>query len=184
MKLNASRENGDFVLDGGACVEMKLGKDVLGNPVVTRLEIFFPKNTPIPQGGITTKTLRDLNLTEFYSEKLLESNTWEFSKSARNKIQKFASQEMEASGRAGFPIEFYACLAYLYVDQFAKTPLDPTSHLVESLGISKRTLVNRLAMARKLGLLTAQSAEGKSGRAGGTLTTKCELLLVGFFEDK
>jgi hypothetical protein len=106
---------------------------------------------------------------------------FEISPATRRKLIKFVTKERSSTGRTGLPIEFYACLGYLYVEQFTKSPNDPTQQLADTLKVSKRTLVNRLAMARKLGVLTPQSDEGRSGRAGGSLTMKGQLLVVALF---
>ena len=168
----------DAELSNGALVEFKAGKDVNGSQVITSLELYFPDDKSIPQGGITTKTLREISLHEFLVTHFEEESELKLTTIHRNKLLKFVKDGEEFSGRSGFSKEFYAALSYFYVETFEKNPKEPTAQLVEMLDLPRRTVVNRLATARKLGLLTQQSLDKPSGKAGGSLT-KESLELIG-----
>ena len=168
----------DAELSNGALVEFKAGKDVNGSQVITSLELYFPDGKKIPQGGITAKTLREISFHEFLVTHFEEESELKLTTIHRNKLLKFVKNGEEFSGRSGFSKEFYAALSYFYVETFEKNPKEPTAQLVEMLDLPRRTVVNRLATARRLGLLTQQSLYRPSGKAGGSLT-KESLELIG-----
>jgi len=168
---NASQHRPDFELEKGVLLDFKFGKDENGFPVIADMHFYFENDRTIPQGGITASTLREVVFERILKKHFKEeSSLYYLSTSDRKKLLKFLKNGMDFSGRTGFPKEFYAALAYFYIETFEKFPKEPTAKLVEILDVPKRTLINRLAMARKLNLLTQQSAERPSGKAGGALT--------------
>lgn len=167
----------DFVLSDGTHLNMKIDKDINGTPVISSLHFFFPNGITIPQGGISASTLREVRFEDLFREYYRLEESIENSSHERKKIIKYLKNLNLPSGRTAYPHEYYAAISYLYLDQFKKTPKDPTSQLSVLLNLPKRTLVNRLATARKMGLLSQNSPHGPSGRAGGSLTEEGERAL-------
>jgi len=161
----------DFVMSDGTHLNMKVDKDQNGTPVISSLHFFYPKRIRIPQGGISASTLREVRFEDLFREYFRKQDEEDkYSTSERKAVKKYISEISLPSGRSAFPAEYYAAISFLYLEQFKKTPKDPTNQLSLLLGIPKRTLVNQLATARKLGLLSQNSPDGPSGKAGGSLT--------------
>lgn len=146
-------------------VNISVDKDINGTPVISSLNISFDGD--ILEGGISSKTLKDIKLETLLKEYFSNQEETDFSETKKQSIIQKAKEYKEASGRSSFSNQYYAALSYLYIDTYKKNPNNATHTLANSLGIPKRTLVNRLATARKLNLLTQHS----SGKAGGSLTS-------------
>jgi hypothetical protein len=171
MQPNSQRES-DFILSDGAFLNIKINNDVNGTPVISSLHIFFPNKRRIPSGGITASTFRNIRFEDLFIEYFRREKEIDQSPYERKEIIKYLRNVSLPSGRTAYPPEYYAAISFLYLDQFKLTPMDPTSQLASLLNLPKRTVVNRLATARKLGLLSQNSPHGPSGRAGGSLTDK------------
>ena len=160
----------DFVLPDGTHLNIKINNDRNGTPVISSLHFFYPQKSMIPQGGISASTLREVRFEDLFKEYFRREKEIDQSPNDRKAIIKYLRNVSLPSGPIAYPPEYYAAISFLYLDQFKLTPLDPTSQLATLLNIPKRTVVNRLATARKLGLLSQNSPRGPSGRAGGSLT--------------
>jgi len=170
----------DFELDDGVNLDVKVGFDENGMPVIRELKFHYPKGRVIPQGGITAQTFRLVKFQEILVDHFEKESSLTLSQSERTRLLKYVTNDMEFSGRAGFPKEFYAALSYFYVESFEKHPNEATVRLSQLLDLPKRTVVNRLGMARKLGLLTHNSPTKSSGKAGGVLTKEGSKLIVDY----
>jgi hypothetical protein len=173
----------DFELENGVLLEVKVRRDELGTPVISELRFFSQNRTPLPVGGITAKTLKEVNFEQILLHHFQMDSSIELSTKDRARLLKYLKTGMEFSGRTGFPKHFYAALAYFYVETYERFPKEPTAKLVEILDIPKRTLINRLAVARKLELLTQQSVDRPTGKAGGSLTSEAWDLIQGYLSD-
>lgn len=80
-------------------------------------------------------------------------------------IQK-AKEKRNSTGRKCFEKEYYAAISFLYLDIAKINSTSPTDTLAKILDLPKRTMVNRLATARKLNILT----QNPLGTGGGKLT--------------
>ena len=80
-------------------------------------------------------------------------------------IQK-AKYKQGNTGRKPFDKEYYAAISFLYVDIAKTNSNSPTDTLAKLLDLPKRTMVSRLATARKLNILTPNPI----GTGGGKLT--------------
>jgi hypothetical protein len=146
-------------------INISVDKDINGTPVISSLNISF--DGEIPEGGISSKTLKGIKLEDLLTEYFSNHQEQDFSEIKKQFIIQKATEHKGASGRKSFSNEYYAALSYLYIDTHKSNPNTATHTLANLLGIPKRTLVNRLATARKLNLLTQHS----SGKAGGSLTS-------------
>ena len=167
-----NNKQSDFVLSDGTYLDMKIDEDENGTPVISSLHFFFPKKQPIPQGGISASTLREVRFEDLFREYFKREKEEEDSPYERKLVVKYLKKTVLPTGRTAYPLEYYAAISSLYLDQFKRTPKDPTSQIALLLNLPKRTVVNRLATARKLGLLSQNSPHGPSGKAGGSLTEK------------
>lgn len=82
-------------------------------------------------------------------------------------IQK-AKEKQKNSGSKSFDNQYYAAISFLYINVARSNSNSPTDTLAKLLELPKRTMVNRLATARKLNLLT----QNQIGIGGGRLTLK------------
>jgi len=162
----------DFVLPDGTHLNIKINNDRNGTPVISSLHFFYPQKSMIPQGGISASTLREVRFEDLFKEYFRREKEIDQSPNKRKAIIKYLRNVSLPSGRIAYPPEYYAAISFLYLDQFKLTPSDPTNQIAILLDLPKRTLVNRLATARKLGLLSQNSPHGPSGKAGGSLTDK------------
>lgn len=174
----------DFILADGTHLNVKINNDEHGNPVISSLYFFYPKNRKIPQGGIAASTLREVKLEEILKDHFQKHPSFELSVYEKQFIWKFVKNDLFPTGRTAYPNEYYAFLSYLYVDTFQNFPNDTTARLADLLGLPKRTLLSRLATARKLQILSQNSPQGPSGKAGGMLTEKGLSILMSFLQPK
>jgi hypothetical protein len=173
----------DLVLSNGAEVNFKVGQDVSGNPVISLLQISFPRGRDIPQGGISATLLRELTIGELLT-------LW-FSEASRaflsNRDEKLVWEHLHLSGgpsgRKGLPPTYYACLSYMYVKQCELTPGNPTSEIAQRLQVSPKTISTRLAQARKIGVLTGRKDGSSVTRAGGMLTAEGKKIIATFLKE-
>lgn len=183
MKKNGNSQ-ADFILSDGTHLDVKVDKDEYENPVIISLHFFYPKNSKVPQGGISASTLREVKLEEILKNHFQKHPSFDLTTYENQFIWKFVKSELSPTGRTAYPNEYYACLSYLYVDTFQNFPNDATARLADLLGLPKRTLLSRLATARKLQILSQNSPEGPSGKAGGMLTEKGLSILESFLRAK
>jgi hypothetical protein len=64
----------DLVLSNGAEVNFGVGQDRTGNPVVTYLQISFPRGKQVPQGGVSATLLREITISELLTLWFQESS--------------------------------------------------------------------------------------------------------------
>ena len=174
----------DLVLSNGAEVDFKVGHDVSGNPVISLLQISFPRGREIPQGGISATLLRELTIGELLRLWFSEASRSYLSNRDEKSIWKYLRVSGGPSGRKGLPPTYYACLSYLYVKQCELTPGNPTSELAQQLRVSPKTVSTRLAQARKIGVLTARKDGSSVTRAGGMLTVDGKKIIAAFVGEK
>ena len=174
----------DLLLSNGAEVNFKVGQDISGNPVVSYLQISFPHNRNIPQGGISATLLRELTIGELLALWFQESSRSFLSK----RDEQYAWKQIDGgggpSGRRGLSETYYACLAYLYVKQCELTPSNPTAEIAQKLQVSPKTISTRLAQARKIGVLTGRKDGSNVTRAGGMLTAEGKRIITTFIREK
>lgn len=170
----------DFVLPDGTHLNIKIGIDANGTPVISSLHFHFPSNNVIPPGGISASTLREVKFEDLYVEYYKHAEASKSSTYERKLIIKYLKKSQQAQGRIIHPPEYFAAISYLYLEQFKLTPKDPTNQLAALLNLPKRTVLYQLATARKMGLLSQNSPDGPSGRAGGSLTEEGVQLLKQF----
>jgi hypothetical protein len=173
----------DLVLSNGAEVNFKVGPDASGNPVISLLQISFPRGRDIPQGGISATLLRELTIGELLRLWFSEASRSFLSKQDEKSLWKYLQMGGGPSGRKGLPPTYYACLSYLYVKQCELTPGNPTSELAQQLQVSPKTVSTRLAQARKIGVLTARKDGSSVTRAGGILTAEGKKLIATFVKE-
>jgi hypothetical protein len=178
------KSQADLVLENGAEVEFKVANDASGNPVVTSLQISFPKSMRIPNGGIGAAQLREIGINQLLAIWFVESSRSSLTRQQEGKILHFISNASTSGGRNGLPDRYYACLAYLYVKNREKSPSNPTAVLAKELAVSAKTISTRLTRARKLGVLTPTKSKVSTGRAGGELTSKGRKLISDVLEEK
>jgi hypothetical protein len=174
----------DLVLSNGAEVNFKVDLDVSGNPVISLLQISFPRGRVIPQGGISATLLRELTIGELLALWFSEAPRSFLSKQDEKFLWKYLQMGGGPSGRRGLPPTYYACLSYLYVKQCELTPGNPTAELALQLQVSPKTISTRLAQARKIGVLTARKDGSNVTRAGGTLTAEGKKFIATFVKEK
>ena len=175
--------NVDIVLSNGAEVEIKMGRDENEAQVIQKLVISFPKGLKIPQGGITIRTLREIRIQDILEQRFERFPTSELSSLHKKKLIKYLQREFSSS-RATYSELFYASLSVLYVNLMHSDPTSPTSKMSELLDIPKRTVVNRIGKARTLGMLSQQSVDKPSGKAGGNSSLLAQLLVNDFLNGK
>lgn len=170
----------DLVLSNGAEVNFKVGEDESGTPVVSYLQISFPQFRKVPQGGISSSLLRNLTMGELLNLWFTESSRSFLSKRDEQQVWSYLQRDRGPSGRAGLPLIYYACLAYVYVRQCELTPGNPTSEIAQRLQVSPKTISTRLSQARKTGMLSGRKTGTRVTRAGGVLTSEGREI-IGFF---
>jgi hypothetical protein len=173
----------DLVLSNGAEVNFKIGQDGTGNPVVTYLQISFPRGKQIPQGGVSATILREITISELLTMWFQESSRSFLSSRDEELIWHAISNLGTPSGRRGLPPLYYACLAYVYMRQCELTPNNPTAEIAHLLHVSPKTITTRLAQARKVGVLTGRKAGTSVTRAGGNLTSEGKKLIMNFIKE-
>ncbi len=173
----------DLVLSNGAEVNFKIGQDGTGNPVVTYLQISFPRGKQVPQGGVTATLLREITISELLTLWFQESSRSFLAAREEELIWHAISNLGNPSGRRGLSPLYYACLAYLYVRQCELTPNNPTAEIGHKLQVSPKTISTRLAQARKIGVLTGRKAGTSVTRAGGNLTAEGKKLIIKFIKE-
>ena len=174
----------DLELSNGAEVNFKVGHDVSGNPVISLLQISFPRGRDIPQGGISATLLRELTIGELLALWFQESPRSFLSKRDEQSLWNQIETGGGPSGRRGLSATYYACLAYVYVKQCELTPRNPTAKIAQKLQVSPKTITTRIAQARKIGVLTGQKDRSNVTRAGGTLTAEGKKLIATFVKEK
>ena len=174
----------DLELSNGAEVNFKVGHDVSGNPVISLLQISFPRGRDIPQGGISATLLRELTIGELLALWFQESPRSFLSKRDEQSLWNQIETGGGPSGRRGLSATYYACLAYVYVKQCEITPRNPTAKIAQKLQVSPKTITTRIAQARKIGVLTGQKDRSNVTRAGGTLTAEGKKLIATFVKEK
>lgn len=177
------RPRADLVLSNGAEVEFKVGQDVSGNPVISYLQIHFPRGRDIPQGGISATLLRELTIGELLALWFSESSRSFLSKREEKAVWEYLHRSGGPSGRVGLPPTYYACLSYMYVKQCELTPGNPTAEIAQRLQVSPKTISTRLARAREIGVLTGRQDGSSVTRAGGTLTSESKTIIAIFIKE-
>jgi hypothetical protein len=168
--IGSGRNRSDLTLSNGAEVEFKMGIDENGMEVIRSLNVSFPKNAPIPSGGITAILLREIKIQEI--TKTVRQQAWKSELADERKVLAYVKNEF-ASNRRIYLDEFYAHLAFLYLFYMTSSPNSPTSKLSEALDIPRKTVVNRLTKARQLGMFEKTDfvyESSPSGKAGGQLS--------------
>jgi DNA-binding MarR family transcriptional regulator len=165
-----SNKRADLVLSNGAEVNFKVAKDETGAPVVSSLEISFPAGFPVPQGGVSSATLREITMRELLSIWFAESSRSFLGSEEEKILWRVLREQQGPSGRRGLSETYYSCLAYLYVRQCEISPTSPTSEIAEKLQVSPKTISTRLAQAKKLGVLSSSAQNSTQTRAGGEVT--------------
>jgi hypothetical protein len=173
----------DLVLSNGAEVNFKVGQDVSGNPVISLLQISFPRGRDIPQGGISATLLRELTIGELLTLWFSEASRAFLSNRDEKFIWEYLHLSGGPSGRKGLPPTYYACLSYMYVKQCELTPGNPTSEIAQRLQVSPKTISTRLAQARKIGVLTGRKDGSSVTRAGGALTAEGKKIITTFIKE-
>ena len=174
----------DLVLSNGAEVNFKVDEDVSGNPVISLLEISFPRGRDIPQGGISATLLRELTIGELLTLWFSEDPRSFLSNRDEKTIWEYLRVSGGPCGRKGLPPTYYACLSYMYVKQCELTPVTPRAEIAQQLRVSPNTISTRLAQARKIGVLTGGKDRSNVTRAGGTLTAEGKKLIATFVKEK
>jgi hypothetical protein len=168
----------DFELSNGALGEVKAGIDVNGKPVIKSLRIYFPDEMRnLPEGGISQKVLKELDLNLEITKQLLKGSQFA-SKRTINQMVELVDKGFNRAGRTLVSEEVYAALAFLYVEACKTHPGNPNTYLANQFGIERGTLIARLAKAKRLGILDYQVGNKPSGRAGAKLSDLGEKLLV------
>jgi hypothetical protein len=167
----------DIVLSNGAEIDFKMGLDENGMEVIQSLEISFPKNSPIPSGGVNAILLREIKIEEI--RRIAGASSWNSKLANPSKVLAFVKQEFESDRRI-YLDEFYAHLAFLYFYYLKEFPNSPTSKLSDALDIPRKTVVNRLTKARQIGMFENSEfvyETSPTGRSGGQLSKKAILLI-------
>lgn len=176
-------ETADLVLSNGAEVNFRVGQDRTGNPVVSFLQISFPRGKQIPQGGVSATLIREITINELLRLWFQESSRSFLTKPEEELIWHAIHNLGVASGRRGLSPLYYACLAYVYVRQCEVTPNNPTAEIAHMLQVSPKTISTRLAQARKIGVLTGRKDGTSITRAGGNLTSEGKKLVMNFIKE-
>jgi hypothetical protein len=167
----------DIVLSNGAEIDFKMGIDENGMEVIQSMEISFPKNVPIPSGGINAILLREIKIEEI--RRIAGASSWNSKLADPNEVLGFVKQEFESDRRI-YLDEFYAHLSFLYFYYLKEFPNSPTSKLSDALDIPRKTVVNRLTKARQIGMFENSDfvyESSPTGRSGGQLSKKAILLI-------
>ena len=167
----------DIVLSNGAEIDFKMGIDENGMEVIQSLEISFPKNAPIPSGGINAILLREIKIEEI--RRIAGAYSWNSKLADPKKVLGFVKQEFESDRRI-YLDEFYAHLSFLYSYYLKEFPNSPTSKLSDALDIPRKTVVNRLTKARQIGMFENSDfvyESSPTGRSGGQLSKKAISLI-------
>ena len=173
----------DLVLSNGAEVNFKVGQDVSSNPVISLLQISFPRGRDIPQGGISATLLREITIGELLTLWFLEASRSFLSNRDEKSVWELLHISGGPSGRKGLPPTYYACLSYMYVKQCELTPGNPTAVIAQRLQVSPKTISTRLAQARRIGVLTGRNDVSSVTRAGGMLTAAGKKLISAFVKE-
>ena len=173
----------DLVLSNGAEVNFKVGQDVSGNPVISLLQISFPRGRDIPQGGISATLLREITIGELLTLWFSEASRSFLSNRDEKSVWELLHISGGPSGRKGLPPTYYACLSYMYVKQCELTPGNPTSEIAQRLQVSPKTISTRLARARRIGVLTGRNDGSIVTRAGGMLTAEGKKIISAFVKE-
>jgi hypothetical protein len=143
-------------------VKITVDNDANGNPAISSLYVSFDI---VPVGGINSNILKNIKFEKLLIDYFNDNQDNDFTETEKQLI---ISKAKEVQGDTKpYSNQYYAALSYLYIDTYKRYPMVATNTLSKLLGMPKRTLVNRLATARKLNILTKHSA----GKAGGSLTS-------------
>lgn len=174
--MNQLGPDSDYMLSNGARVNFKVAHDASGGAVISEIHVFFPRAFEIPVGGISAKTLRELQIGELLKH-------WNAHRSSRSNLSGIllSQDEEEAllhalhnypanTGRTGTPSIFLASTAYFYAKTLGENPRNPNAELAELLRVPIRTINTRVSKARSAGFLESGDRGQVGGRARGYLT--------------
>lgn len=181
MEEDISRS--DLVLSNGAVVEFKLAKDATGAAVIRRLEVWIPAGTPIPLGGITANTLREIPLSTITSSLASNWRSLELSREQEDLLVHRLRNYPRRPGRSEVPQIFLAATAYFFEKFLNEWPHSPHQALAKMLGVPVETIRSRVNKARSKGFLTTGATRRSGGRARGSLSEMARIEIERYLKD-
>ncbi len=151
-----------------------------GRPVVSELRIHRKDGDQIPTGGLTTRTLRTVEIHKHIAE-ARDVLRWHYElggKRALEIMKRFGFTEAAIKGRplaknAKARDYYYVKLALTYVNALESGSQTPTVEVAKKFRLDSTRATELIHKARKRGLLTPSP----KGKAGGQLTDEAFALL-------
>lgn len=174
----------DYVLSNGALVDVKTRRDKTGANVISELHVLFPKSAPVPPGGLTARSLREIPLGFLANEAHAPEPKIKLDPKREEKLLELLHQYPRSPGRRPIDPLFLAATAYFYEKFLSQKPYTPNATLAEVLDVPVRTIGTRVAKARSTGYLGKGESARLGGGGRGSLTPSAVKLISQFFEGK
>jgi len=157
-------------------IQATFGEDISGARVLTGIRYYYPEGDTVPLGGITARKLRDISYWSLLKNSYEDSNSTLSPEEEERLLILVRDHYPSKPGRVPIPEIYLAGMAYLFDKHLRTTPRNPVASLAETLGLSPRTVAQRIRKAKSLGHITTGVAI-PGGKARGQLSTTAEEII-------